>query len=53
MHTVIASSKIEESPKWHLLSMVLDEIHKECLANIRKFKKLKKKFMSLNINFDS
>ena len=51
MHTVIASSKIEESPKWHLLSMVLDEIHKECLANtISKFKKLNKKFKSLHTN---
>ena len=30
---VIDSSVIEESPKWHLLSMVLEEIHKESATN--------------------
>ena len=29
------SPTIEESPKWHLLSMVLNEIHKESAANTK------------------
>ena len=32
---VIDSGIIEESPKWHLLSMVLDEIRKESAANTK------------------
>ena len=31
----IDSAVIEESPKWHLLSMVLDEIRKESATNTK------------------
>ena len=43
---MIDSGIIEESPKWHLLSMVLDEIRKESATNTKS-----ELYVQLNIIF--